>query len=241
MAEQDKYILQIKHLSKFFGGLKAVEDVTMNIEYGEMHCLIGPNGAGKSTIFRMIMGEYKPTAGEILYEGKSITKLPMWQRAYQGISIKMQVPGVFHELTLFDNIRIALQNHVSEKNVQEEVDRLIHLVGIEDLGNPLVKNMSHGQQQLLEIAMALASRPKLLLLDEPAAGMGPEETEATAQLVKRINESGITVIFIDHDMNFVRRIAKRVTVLHCGKLFAEGSMEEIEAHEGVKRIYLGDS
>lgn len=240
MAEEKKYILQTRHLSKYFGGLKATEDVSIDIEEGEIHCLIGPNGAGKSTIFRMIMGEYKPTRGTIIYQGRDITKLPMWQRAYQGISIKMQVPGVFLELSLYDNIRIALQNHVTEKDVAEEVDRLIHLVGIEKLGNPIVKNMSHGQQQLLEIAMAMASKPKLLLLDEPAAGMGPEETEATAQLVKRINASGISIIFIDHDMNFVRRIAKRVTVLHCGRLFAEGSMDEIGANADVKRIYLGD-
>lgn len=234
------YLLRLIHLSKYFGGLKATEDVNMDIEEGEMHCLIGPNGAGKSTIFRMIMGEYKPTKGEIIYRGKNIVKMPMWQRAYQGISIKMQVPGVFHELTLYDNIRIALQKHVSEDKVFDEVQRLIEYVGIQDLGNPIVKNMSHGQQQLLETAMALAPKPKLLLLDEPAAGMGPEETEACAMLAKKINESGITVIFIDHDMNFVRRIAKRVTVLHCGKVFAEGTMDEIDANEGVKRIYLGE-
>lgn len=164
----------------------------------------------------------------------------MWQRAYRGISIKMQIPGVFGELSLRDNIRIALQNHVSSHEVEAEIDRLVDFVGIQGLGNPFVKNMSHGQQQWLEIAMALASRPKLLLLDEPAAGMGPEETEFTAQLVKKINAQGMTVIFIDHDMNFVRRIAQRVTVLHYGKIFAEGSLEEIEKNEDVIRIYLGE-
>lgn len=233
-------ILELKGLSKYFGGIKANEDVNMTILKGELHCLIGPNGAGKSTIFRMIMGEYPPTRGEILFEGQSITRLKMWQRAYRGISIKMQIPGVFGELTLYDNIRIALQKHVSQDQVDGEIQRLIHFVGIQDLGNPLVKNMSHGQQQWLEIAMALAPRPKLLLLDEPAAGMGPEETEFTAQLVKKINAQGITIIFIDHDMNFVRRIAQRVTVLHYGKIFAEGSLEEIEQNEGVKQIYLGE-
>ncbi|MBC8584514.1 ABC transporter ATP-binding protein [Youxingia wuxianensis] len=233
-------ILELKGLSKYFGGIKANDDVNMSIERGELHCLIGPNGAGKSTIFRMIMGEYPPTKGEIIYEGKNITKLKMWQRAYRGISIKMQIPGVFGELSLYDNIRIALQKHVSQQEVEAEIQRLIHFVGIQDLGNPLVKNMSHGQQQWLEIAMALALRPKLLLLDEPAAGMGPEETEFTAQLVKKINAQGITVIFIDHDMNFVRRIAKRVTVLHCGKIFKEGPLEEIEADKDVIQIYLGE-
>lgn len=233
-------ILELKGLSKYFGGIRANDNVNMKIEGGELHCLIGPNGAGKSTIFRMIMGEYPPSKGEIIYEGQNITKLKMWQRAYRGISIKMQIPGVFGELSLRDNIQIALQNHVSSHEVEAEIDRLVDFVGIQGLGNPFVKNMSHGQQQWLEIAMALASRPKLLLLDEPAAGMGPEETEFTAQLVKKINAQGMTVIFIDHDMNFVRRIAQRVTVLHYGKIFAEGSLEEIEKNEDVIRIYLGE-
>lgn len=233
-------ILELKGLSKYFGGIRANDNVNMKIGRGELHCLIGPNGAGKSTIFRMVMGEYPPSKGEILYEGQNITKLKMWQRAYRGISIKMQIPGVFGELTLRDNIRIALQNHVPSHEVEEEIGRLVDFVGIKGLGNPLVKNMSHGQQQWLEIAMALASKPKLLLLDEPAAGMGTEETEFTAQLVKKINAQGMTVIFIDHDMNFVRRIAQRVTVLHYGKIFAEGSLAEIEKNEDVIRIYLGE-
>lgn len=234
-------ILRLNNLSKSFGGLKAVSNVTLNIYDGELHCIIGPNGAGKSTVFRMIMGEYLPTAGEIFYKDHNITKDKVWRRAYEGISIKMQIPGVYSELTLKDNIRIALQNHVAYNEMEDEVTRLIDLVGIKKLGNPYVKNMSHGQQQWLEIAMALASKPKLLLLDEPAAGMGPEETEFTAQLVTAINESGITILFIDHDMDFVRRIAKRVTVMHYGKVFAEGTIDEIEANEGVIQIYLGNA
>lgn len=237
----DKVILELKGLSKSFGGLRAVTDVNLKIYEGELHCLIGPNGAGKTTIFRMIMGEHYPTAGEIFYQGKRITKHSIWKRAYEGISIKLQIPGVYHKLSLTDNIKIALQNHVEYRNMQSEIDRLIEFVGIKELGNPLVENMSHGQQQWLEIAMALAPQPKLLLLDEPAAGMGPEESEFTADLVTRINDEGITVIFIDHDMDFVKRIAKRVTVLHHGRVFAEGMMSEIEANEGVRQIYLGNA
>jgi len=203
--------------------------------------MIGPNGAGKSTIFKMIIGEYPPTSGTIVYNGRDITKEKAWQRAHDGISIKMQVPAVFNELTLRDNLRIALQGNTSASQMEAEVDRLIEFVGIQNLGNPTVKNLSHGQQQWLEIAMALALKPKLLLLDEPAAGMGPEETEFTAQLVRKINETGMTIIFIDHDMDFVRRIAKKVTVLHYGKVFAEGNLEEIEKNEGVIQIYLGNA
>ena len=144
------------------------------------------------------------------------------------MSIKMQVPGVYSELTLRENIRIAAQNFVKEKDIEKEIDRLIDVVGIKNLGNPLVKNMSHGQQQWLEIAMALASDPDLLLLDEPAAGLGPD-----------LNARGMTILFIEHDMNFVKRIAKDVTVMHNGRFFAEGSLEEILSNKEVAEIYLG--
>lgn len=234
-------ILQLQNLSKYFGGLKACDDVNIEILEGELHCILGPNGAGKSTLFKMITGEYSPTKGRVLYRGEDFTAKEMWERAVHGISMKMQIPGVFSNLTLRENIRIALQRHTPSGTIDDEIDKLMALVGIANLGDPYVKNMPHGQQQLLEIAMTMASNPRLLLLDEPAAGMGPEETEFAADLVKRINDQGITVIFIDHDMNFVKRIANRVTVMHYGTVFAEGTLAEIEAHEGVKRIYLGDA
>ncbi|ALS24321.1 MULTISPECIES: ABC transporter ATP-binding protein [Paenibacillus] len=232
-------LLELRNVVKQFGGLKAVDGVNMSVRRGELRCLIGPNGAGKSTVFKLIMGIYPPTQGHILFKGNDITKYDTWKRARMGISIKMQVPGVYGELSLRDNMRIATQNFVEPGDVEAEIDRLLSFVGIEQLGNPQVSNLSHGQQQWLEIAMALASKPDILLLDEPAAGMGPEETEFTAQLVKKMNESGITILFIDHDMEFVRRIAENVTVLHYGKPFAEGTLSEIEANEEVVRIYLG--
>lgn len=232
-------ILELKHISKYFGGLKAVDDVNLEVEEGALHCLIGPNGAGKTTIFKLIMGIYQPTSGEVIFDGKNINKEPTWKRVRDGISIKMQVPGVYLDLSLYDNIRIALQQYVSGDQLQKEIDRLIDLVGIREIGNPIVRNMPHGQQQWLEIAMSLASRPKLLLLDEPAAGLGPEETEFTAGIVKRINEAGISIIFIDHDMDFVAKLAKKTTVLHYGRLFAEGTFEEIHNNPDVVNIYLG--
>lgn len=234
-----KHILELEHASKHFGGLKAVEDVNLQIEEGSLHCLIGPNGAGKTTIFKLIMGIYPPTAGKIVFDGRDITKMPTFQRVREGISIKMQVPGVYLDLSLYDNIRIAVQQYVKYSEIDREIERLVKLVGIQEIGNPLVRNMPHGQQQWLEIAMSLASRPKLLLLDEPAAGLGPEETEFTADIVKRINEQGVSVIFIDHDMDFVSKIARRITVLHYGKIFAEGTFEEIHKNKEVADIYLG--
>lgn len=239
MSEGKSKLIEIRNLSKNFGGINAVEDFSMSMDKGELHCLIGPNGAGKTTVFKMITGVLPASSGKILFEGRDITKESTVKRAKMGISIKMQVPGLFGDLTLRENIRIAAQNFVGKSNLEEEIDRLIELVHIQDLGNPYVKNMTHGQQQWLEIAMALAPTPKLLLLDEPAAGLGPEETEYTAQLIEKLNADGIGVLFIEHDMNFVRRIAKDVTVLHYGKKFAEGPMEQIEKDEGVISIYLG--
>ena len=240
MGENSQKLLEIKNLSKNFGGINAVEDFSMSMEKGELHCLIGPNGAGKTTVFKMITGILPVSSGKIVFEGQDITKEATVKRAQRGISIKMQVPGLFGDLTLRENIRIAAQNFVKKSELNSEIDRLIELVHIQDLGNPCVKNMTHVQQQWLEIAMALAPNPKLLLLDEPAAGLGPEETEYTAQLIEQLNADGLGVLFIEHDMNFVRRIAKDVTVLHYGKKFAEGPMEQIEKDEGVIRIYLGN-
>lgn len=233
------YLIELQDTCKCFGGLKAVDHVNLAVKDGDLHCLIGPNGAGKTTIFKLIMGIYVPTKGRMIFSGKDITKLPTWKRVREGISIKMQVPGVYLDLSLYDNIRIAIQRCASSKNMSSEIERLIELVGIKEIGNPLVRNMPHGQQQWLEIAMALASKPQLLLLDEPAAGLGPEETEFTAEIVKRINDQGTTIIFIDHDMDFVAKLAKKTTVLHYGKVFAEGSFEEVHNNPDVINIYLG--
>lgn len=234
-------ILVLDKVSKQFGGIQAVEDFSMSMDKGELRCLIGPNGAGKTTVFKMVMGVYPASSGRIVFQGEDITSISASKRARKGMSIKMQVPGVYEELTLRENMRIAAENYVPKKQLAEEIDRLIELVHIQDLGNPQVKNMSHGQQQWLEIAMALASNPALLLLDEPAAGLGPEETEFTAELVTSLNKQGLSILFIEHDMNFVRKIADQVTVLYYGKKFAEGAIEEIVNDERVIQIYLGNS
>lgn len=233
-------ILFLDRVSKQFGGIQAVDDFSLKLHQGELRCLIGPNGAGKTTVFKMIMGAYPVSSGRIVFKGNDITNLSAYGRARQGLSIKMQVPGVYGELSLRDNIRIAAENYVKHSELEDEIDRLCEMVKIQDLGDRLVKNMSHGQQQWLEIAMALASKPDLLLLDEPAAGLGPEETEFTAKLVCELNAQGLAILFIEHDMNFVRRIARDVTVMHYGRKFAEGPIEEIEKNEDVIRIYLGN-
>jgi ABC-type uncharacterized transport system ATPase subunit len=232
-------ILQTQGLRKYFGGLYAINGVDLAVEEGELRCLIGPNGAGKSTLFKLILGSYAPSEGRILFKGADITSLRPHLRVQRGMSIKFQVPGIFLELPVEQNLRIALQRVYRGAALDRELDRLLDLIEVRHQREQPAGNLSHGQQQWLEIAMAVALRPAMLLLDEPTAGMSPEETFRTGELVKRLNASGMTIIVIEHDMAFVRQIAQRVTVLHFGQVFDEGSLERIISNEDVVRIYLG--
>jgi len=232
-------ILQTRGLRKHFGGLSAINGVDLAVEEGELRCLIGPNGAGKSTLFKLILGAYQPSAGEILFRGEDISSLRPHLRVQRGMSIKFQVPGIFLELPVEQNLRIALQRAYRGAALGTELDRLLDLIDLAFQRDELAANLSHGQQQWLEIAMAVALKPSMLLLDEPTAGMSPEETFKTGELVKKLNGSGMTIIVIEHDMAFVRQIARRVTVLHIGQVFYEGTLDEIIGNEDVVRIYLG--
>ena len=235
----DNEVLKVRNLAKWFGGIVALQDFDLTVKKGEIHCLIGPNGAGKTTVFKVIMGVYPPSAGHVYLNGREVTGMKPHMIARSGVAIKMQVPGVYSELSMYENMRIAAQKHVPKNELNDEIERLLTVVKLNNLDDQPVKNMSHGQQQWLEIAMALSSKPELLLLDEPVAGLGPEETEFTAQLVNELNAMGMTILFIEHDMNFVKSIAQRVTVLHQGRKFAEGSLEDILSNEKVVEIYLG--
>jgi ABC-type uncharacterized transport system ATPase subunit len=232
-------LLVLKDVSKRFGGLRAVSDLNLIVQHGELRCLIGPNGAGKSTVFKLIIGFERPTTGTITFDGAVIDRWPRWRRARQGLSIKLQVPGIYPELSVHDNMRVAAQYHVKSGQMEEAIDRLIARVGLAGLEREQAKNLSHGQQQWLEIGMALSVNPKLRLLDEPTAGMGPGETEATARLIESLNADGVTIMVIEHDMTFVRQIARTITVMNLGRVFAEGTIAEIEANQGVMDIYLG--
>jgi branched-chain amino acid transport system ATP-binding protein len=232
-------ILQTRGLKKYFGGLCAINGVDLAIEEGELRCLIGPNGAGKSTLFKLILGSYQPSEGAILFKGDDITTLRPHLRVQRGMSIKFQVPGIFLELPVEQNLRIALQRAHRGAALDQELERLLELINLGYQRSELAANLSHGQQQWLEIAMAVALQPAMLLLDEPTAGMSLEETFKTGELVKKLNTSGMTIVVIEHDMAFVRQIAKRVTVLHFGEVFDEGSLDEIVSNEDVVRIYLG--
>jgi ABC-type uncharacterized transport system ATPase subunit len=232
-------LLETRKLNKRFGGLQVTADVDFVLEPGELHCLIGPNGAGKSTLFRLILGEYQPTSGRIFYDGADITQLESHDRIRRGISVKFQVPGIFKALSVRQNLEIALQHRFEGLDLRDEIDRQLGFLNLTADAGQLAGNLSHGQKQWLEIGMATSLGPKLLLLDEPTAGMSPEETHATGEMVRALQAEGMTVLAVEHDMNFVRQIATRVTVLHFGRIFAQGSIDEIMADDRVAEIYLG--
>lgn len=234
-------LLETRQLNKHFGGLHVTGNVDFALQPGEMHCLIGPNGAGKSTFFRLILGEHLPDSGTILYDGADITRAKSFERIRRGISVKFQVPGIFKELSVRQNLTIALQHHIAPRDLAGEIDRLLEFLKLSADRDQLAGNLSHGQKQWLEIGMAIALRPKLLLLDEPTAGMTPDETFATGEMLQDLNREGMTLLAVEHDMAFVRQIAHQVTVLHFGKIFAQGTIDEIVADERVAAIYLGET
>jgi ABC-type uncharacterized transport system ATPase subunit len=232
-------VLETKGLNKRFGGLQVTADLDLALQPGELHCLIGPNGAGKSTLFRLIIGEHRPDSGHILFHGSDITRVASHDRVRRGMSVKFQVPGVFAALSVRQNLEIALQHHLDRANLDVEIERLLAFLNLEADAAQSAGNLSHGQKQWLEIGMAISLKPSLLLLDEPTAGMSIEETQATGEMIKSLNADGMTILAVEHDMAFVRQVAQRVTVLHLGRIFAQGGIDEIVADDRVAAIYLG--
>jgi branched-chain amino acid transport system ATP-binding protein len=233
-------ILQTEQLTKRFGGLTAIDAVDFGIDEGELRCLIGPNGAGKSTMLKLITGRHRATEGRIYYDGVDVTELSSHERVRRGIGIKFQEPSVFDSLSAAENVRLPLQR-TGNGAVSERIDETLDRVGLLEEGETPASDLSHGQQQRLEIGMAAALSPSLLLLDEPVAGLSIEEREEIAALVTELNEEGMTLIVIEHDIDFVDRIADRVTVLNQGSIFREGDIDEIRADEEVREIYLGET
>ncbi len=232
-------LLKVSGLCKAFGGVVVADDIDFALSCGAMHCLIGPNGAGKSSFFRLLLGEHAPDAGTIVFDGHEITKLRSFQRIRRGISVKFQVPGIFKALSVRQNLEVAFQSHLHGAPLEKTIREMLEFTGLsQDVATP-AGVLSHGQQQWLEIAMAVGVEPKLLLLDEPTAGMSPDETRKTGDMLRELNDRGITILAVEHDMAFVEQISERVTVLHFGSIFAEGTIAEIVEHQGVQEIYLG--
>lgn len=237
----DDPILETRGLTKRFGGLTAVDDVDFTLPAGELRCLIGPNGAGKSTFLKLITGSHQPTEGVVRYRGRDITSLEPYERAREGISLKFQQISTYRNLTVEQNLRIPVQLHGARGELDERIARLLDMIDLEEKRHRPADSLAHGEQQWLEIAMAMSMDPSLLLLDEPTAGMTVDETEETGELIRDLAREGTSILVVEHDVNLVRRIADRVTVLNNGAVFTEGSVEEVVNHEGVKRIYLGKS
>ena len=236
-------ILKTENITKRFGGLVAVDNVSMSINNGEIRCIIGPNGAGKSTFAQLVCGTHIADKGKVFLKNRDITKLQAYQRVQLGIGIKFQTNRAFHNLTVSQNLKVPLRNGKKNKKVLaiNYFDIALELFKLDRTTDLLAKELAHHQLQWLEICMALATKPDILFLDEPTAGMSPEETYFTSEVVKKLNENGLTIIVVEHDMVFVKEIAQSVTVLHQGRIFAEGSIEEVSSDERVKNIYLGQS
>jgi branched-chain amino acid transport system ATP-binding protein len=243
-------ILKIENLKKSFGGIKAANNVNLEIEAGELSSIIGPNGAGKTTLFNLVTGYLPKDEGRVIFKEKDITHLSPPQICRNGIGRAFQVSSIFPRFTVFDNVQIAIMMHKGKAldffssasgKFREETFEILEEVGLPDQANLLSKSLSHGNQKRLDIAIALASEPELLMLDEPTSGMNPKESFKIMNLVAGIGKMRrMTVVFIEHDMDIVFSVSDRIRVLHMGQLFAEGKPEEIRANREVKQIYLGE-
>jgi ABC-type uncharacterized transport system ATPase subunit len=234
-------LLRTERLTKRFQGLLANDAIDFRLASGELRCVIGPNGAGKTTFISMISGHLRPTAGTIWYQGEPITALPVPARARRGIGRKFQTPSVYDNQSVYENAELAVLAAARRpSDVRARIKDVLELVRLEDQAQVLARNLSHGQRQWLEIGLLLANDAKLLLLDEPTAGMTAEETAATGQLVQRlIAEQDVAAIIIEHDINFIRALKAPITVLHLGRVLLEGAFAEIERSAEVREVYLG--
>jgi len=229
----------------------AVDNVSLKVVTGALHAVIGPNGAGKSTFFNLISGFFAPTSGRIVFDGEDVSRLSATQRVGRGMARTFQITEIFPELSVAMNLRIAVEaasghpmrpwlSARNEAEIEDRVDELASHVGLSGKAGRLVGELSHGDQRAVEMGMALALRPKLLLLDEPTAGMGDQETEQIAELMHRLHhEQGLTIVLIEHDMQIVFRLADIITVLDRGAMLASGTPAEIAANEAVQAAYLG--
>jgi branched-chain amino acid transport system ATP-binding protein len=246
-------MLEARNTTKAFGSLIAVNDVTLSVAPGELRAIIGPNGAGKTTFFNLITGFFPPTSGQIILDGQDITDRTATQRVKLGMGRTFQITEIFPELTVFENVRIAAEvaggyrlrpwvSRAEAASIQAHVEDTLKLVALEGKMDRLVGELAHGDQRAAEIAMALALKPHLLLLDEPTAGMGDQETFQITQLIRRLHrDSHYSIVLIEHDMRVVFHLADRICVLDQGRMLAQGTPQQIAANETVQAAYLGNA
>ncbi|HSU04773.1 MAG TPA: ABC transporter ATP-binding protein [Acetobacteraceae bacterium] len=246
-------LLQVSGATKTFGNLVAVDGVSLSVATGELRAIIGPNGAGKTTFFNLITGFFPPTSGKILLDGQDITRVSAVRRVAMGMARTFQVTEIFPELSIRENVRIAVESadgfrlrpwlgRRDAERISDRIDEVLIATRLTDHADRLVGELSHGDQRSAEIAMALALRPRLLLLDEPTAGMGEQETYQVAGLIRRLHRhTGYTIVLIEHDMRVVFNLADRIMVLDQGRVLAEGTPDEIAANPVVQTAYLGSA
>jgi branched-chain amino acid transport system ATP-binding protein len=240
--------LATENVTKRFGDFTAVRNVSMRFNAGELTAIIGPNGAGKSTYFNLLTGAFPPSEGRILFEGQDITGTPQHRFVHLGIAKSFQITNVFPQLSVFENVRLAAQSLVtgfdlwrpraSYGALRDAAERRLAEVGLLDRRHDLAARLSHGEQRALEVGMALAANPRLLLLDEPTAGMSPEETRGMMDLIVRLAAER-SVILVEHKMKLVMSISQRILVLHQGEVLAVGAPDEVRRDDQVRRVYLG--
>jgi branched-chain amino acid transport system ATP-binding protein len=245
-------ILEVRDVVKSFGGLRALQDVNLSVMKGEIRAVIGPNGAGKSTFFNVMTGLLSPDSGHVVFEGETITGMPPHRIIRKGIGRSFQITNIFPRMSVFENVQVALFSHHGRSRnplrlarkfsgIGEETLGILEQVGLAGKYDASASVLSHGDQKRLEIAISLASRPKLLMLDEPTAGMSRFESRETVALLKKISrEQGLTLIFTEHDMDIVFGISERIMVLQQGAVIADGSPAEIKANLEVRKAYLGE-
>lgn len=242
-------MLKLSQINKKFGALTATDNLTLEIKAGDLHALIGPNGAGKTTLINQISGELKSDSGEIIFNGSSINTLPINQRVDLGLARSYQITSIFPEFTTLENVALAVQAQQGhsynlwkavkkDKQQIEQSQEVMGLFGLQPFEKVLAKNLPHGQQRRLEIALALAVKPKMLLLDEPMAGLGPEEEISMIELLEQLKQE-FTILLVEHDMNAVFRLADQITVLDSGKEVLTGTADEVRNSTEVQAIYLG--
>jgi branched-chain amino acid transport system ATP-binding protein len=245
-------ILEVRGVTRSFGGLRALQDVAFSVEKGEIRAVIGPNGAGKSTLFNVMTGLLAPDSGEVLFNGERISGVPPHRVIRKGIGRSFQITNIFQRMTVFENVQVALfANHGKSRNpfglarryptIAAEALAILSQVGLAEKHEMSASILSHGDQKRLEIAISLASRPRLLMLDEPTAGMSRFESRETVALLQRISrEQGLTLIFTEHDMDIVFAISEKIMVLQQGAVIADGTPAEIKANPEVRKAYLGE-
>lgn len=245
-------LLQVSGLSRRFAAVDALKDVNLTVEAGEVHALIGPNGAGKTTFIHHLSGALVPDAGSIHFAGQDVTRLSMHERVAAGMARSYQITNIFLGLSALDNVALAVQGRAdagssfrfwrpvqAEKRLFDEAQQFLEQVGLQDKRGLVAGQLSHGEQRALELAMALATQPKLLLLDEPMAGTGPEESARMVDLIEHLARH-VTILLVEHDMDAVFRLADRVSVLVNGELICTGEPEAVKNDPDVRRAYLGD-